>query len=93
MSDKKLQRTLYEVYIVVNSIENSKTMETGHKDVLEFSEKDLMMINKVHEQPNLFPFIVNSISPKIYGHEMIKGILRFILFYFIDVLRALIIHI
>lgn len=84
---KKNANTLFQVYLDVNSLDNSKHLESGHRDLMDFSEKvcvvyilvfndiqDLYSIHFIHDQPNLFSLLVNSICPGIFGHEIVKGV-------------------
>ncbi|KAJ2165464.1 hypothetical protein GGH15_003349 [Coemansia sp. RSA 562] len=50
------------------------------KDGIHFSGKDLQFIRTVHSQPGLFRLLVNSFSPGIFGHEMVKAGIMLALF-------------
>jgi len=39
----------------------------------QFSSRDLHAIQEIAESPNLFPLIVASMCPGIFGHEMVKA--------------------
>lgn len=39
---------------------------------LEFSELDMMGIQEIRKQDDLFALIVSSLCPTIYGQEMVK---------------------
>ena len=71
---------LFGVYLDVISVDNRKQADTGKRDIIEFSEKDLYLVNHIHEQPGLFSLVINSIAPDIYGHELVKAGLGLALF-------------
>lgn len=71
---------LFGVYLDVLSVDNRKQADTGKREIIEFSEKDLYLVNHIHEQPNLFSLVINSIAPDIYGHELVKAGLGLALF-------------
>ena len=69
-----------DVYIQVNSIDNKKQVDTGRRETMIFSEKDLEAVRYIHEQPKLFSLLVNSIAPAIFGHDLVKAGLTLALF-------------
>lgn len=69
-----------DVYVQVNSIDNKKQVDTGRRETMDFSEKDLEAVRYIHEQPKLFSLIVNSIAPAIFGHDLVKAGLALALF-------------
>lgn len=69
-----------DVYIQVNSIDNKKQVDTGRRETVDFSEKDLEAVRYIHEQPKLFSLIVNSVAPAIFGHDLVKAGLALALF-------------
>eukprot|EP01132_Coremiostelium_polycephalum_P006645 gene6645-8222_t len=81
----KKNKAEYNMYLDVNSVENSKQSSSaigsgGKPDTTTFSLKDIYLIRDIAEQPNLFHLIVNSICPSIYGHELVKAGLTLSLF-------------
>ena len=68
------------MYIQVNSIDNKKQVDTGRRETVDFSEKDLEAVRYIHEQPKLFSLIVNSVAPAIFGHDLVKAGLALALF-------------
>lgn len=68
------------MYVQVNSIDNKKQVDTGRRETMDFSEKDLEAVRYIHEQPKLFSLIVNSIAPAIFGHDLVKAGLALALF-------------
>ncbi|KAJ2721935.1 hypothetical protein GGI07_003639 [Coemansia sp. Benny D115] len=50
------------------------------KDGIHFSNKDLMFIRKVHQEPRLFRLLVHSFCPGIFGHEVVKAGIMLALF-------------
>eukprot|EP01105_Mastigella_eilhardi_P026003 TRINITY_DN7297_c0_g1_i1.p1 TRINITY_DN7297_c0_g1~~TRINITY_DN7297_c0_g1_i1.p1 ORF type:complete len:753 (-),score=192.85 TRINITY_DN7297_c0_g1_i1:67-2325(-) len=75
--------TLFQVFLDVNSLENSKHLETSQskgQGLMDFSEKDIFVVQQIYRQPNLFNLVVNSICPGIFGHEIVKAGLTFALF-------------
>lgn len=81
---KNSNAQMYYLYIDANYIyktasgileeESCTRTETFQKDQLEFSEKDLYGILEIHNyEGDLFRLLVNSISPAIYGHQMVKA--------------------
>ncbi|KAI7820418.1 MCM2/3/5 family-domain-containing protein [Gamsiella multidivaricata] len=94
-SRMKTGNTMYILYLDVNYLQkstmtleeddiyqdfNSKDNFKDSKDSIQITTKDLYAIEDVHLQPQLFKLIVNSFSPAIYGHEMVKAGILFALF-------------
>ncbi|KAF9557028.1 DNA replication licensing factor mcm8 [Mortierella alpina] len=91
----KTGNTMYLLYIDVNYlIKSTMTLEDDDmlnefdskdspkdsKDSIQITTKDLYAIEEVHMEPQLFKLIVNSFSPAIFGHEMVKAGILFALF-------------
>ncbi|KAG0007113.1 DNA replication licensing factor mcm8 [Modicella reniformis] len=91
----KTGNTMYLLYLDVNYLQkstialededgyqdyDSKDSSNDGKDSIQITTKDLYAINEVHLEPQLFKLIVNSFSPAIYGHEMVKAGILFSLF-------------
>eukprot|EP01112_Ceratiomyxa_fruticulosa_P012920 TRINITY_DN3601_c0_g2_i1.p1 TRINITY_DN3601_c0_g2~~TRINITY_DN3601_c0_g2_i1.p1 ORF type:complete len:728 (+),score=149.30 TRINITY_DN3601_c0_g2_i1:149-2332(+) len=66
-------KATFLLYIDANSVDNSKQIDTGKMDLMDFSIKDMYAILEVAKEKNLFNQIVNSICPGIYGHELVKA--------------------
>lgn len=58
--------------------DNSEEMTT--KDGIHFSNKDLQFIRDVSQESQLFRLLVNSFSPGIFGHEVVKAGIMLALF-------------
>ncbi|KAK2959519.1 putative DNA helicase MCM8 [Blattamonas nauphoetae] len=81
---KTKQSTLYSLFIYAHSVSTSRdgfAFDTSYNSTSthpsssssSFSTvKDAALIRKIVLKPNLFPFLVNSIAPHIYGHYTIK---------------------
>ena len=41
--------------------------------MVQYSLKDMYLIQDVAQQPNLFRLLVQSLCPPIFGHELVKG--------------------
>jgi len=41
--------------------------------MIQYSLKDMYLIQDIANQPHLFRLIVHSICPPIYGHDFVKG--------------------
>ncbi|KAI8601155.1 minichromosome maintenance complex component 8 [Dissophora ornata] len=91
----KTGNTMYLLYLDVNYLQKStmtleeddiyqeyesKDSSKDSKDSIQITTKDLYAIEEVHLEPQLFKLIVNSFSPAIYGHEMVKAGILFALF-------------
>ncbi|KAF9351710.1 DNA replication licensing factor mcm8 [Mortierella sp. NVP85] len=91
----KTGNTMYLLYLDVNYLQkstmtfeeddvyqdyDSKDSPKDSKDSIQITTKDLYAIEEVHLEPQLFKLIVNSFSPAIYGHEMVKAGILFALF-------------
>ncbi|KAG0046935.1 DNA replication licensing factor mcm8 [Gryganskiella cystojenkinii] len=93
-SRAKTGNTMYLLYIDVNYITKATTTneademydeeevdsKESSKDSIQITTKDLYAIEEVHMEPQLFKLIVNSFSPAIFGHEMVKAGILFALF-------------
>ena len=73
-------KCLFLLYIDANSMHNSKTHSGDKSDSLQFTHKDLLAINEIAHEPDVFKLIVNSICPSIYGNEVVKLALALALF-------------
>ncbi|GFT90390.1 DNA helicase MCM8 [Nephila pilipes] len=67
----------YTLYLKVNSVTCLKGKNIENKDAvsnsLHFKTEDLNIIKQIHSKNNLFQLVVASLSPNIYGHELIKA--------------------
>ena len=69
---------MYTIYIDVNSVRSSK--QASGKMELQLDERDYPMIKQVASMDDTFKLIVNSISPGIFGNELVKAGLALSLF-------------
>ena len=72
-------KCLFLLYIDANSIHNFKAHSSDKSD-LSLTQKDLLAINEIAHEPDVFRLIVNSICPSIYGNEVVKMALALALF-------------
>lgn len=80
---KRKEQAMFLLYLHVNSITGPRTriVDEGHddneaadkNDMIEFSIKDLYLIQTIQEEKNLLKALVNSLCPAIYGHELVKA--------------------
>ncbi|KAJ8045687.1 DNA helicase MCM8 [Holothuria leucospilota] len=72
-------KCMFLLYIQANSISNLKRgkkvtdAESSSGVTMDFNIKELYAVQEIQSQPNLFKLIVGSLSPAIYGHEMVKA--------------------
>lgn len=81
--NKRKVPSMFLMYIEAVSVVNSKNeTHTGCSKGMgiEFNVTDYYAIQEIHSQPDLFRFLVNSLCPTIYGHEMVKAGLLLALF-------------
>lgn len=69
------KQSLFLLYVDVVSVSNSKQLQQGKMDMVQFSVSDLCAVNEIASEPpeQLFPLIVSSLCPAMYGHETVKG--------------------
>lgn len=67
-------KSLFQLYIDANSIDNNKVDTGGKTESNEFTTKELYLVQEIAGTKDVFRMIVNSICPAIYGHEIVKGI-------------------
>ncbi|KJE94138.1 hypothetical protein CAOG_08824 [Capsaspora owczarzaki ATCC 30864] len=70
---------MFSRYVEANSVCSTKN-NNGALDLLEFSLKELYAIQQIQAHEHLFHLLVNSLSPGIYGHELVKAGLLLSLF-------------
>ena len=68
------KQSLFMLYLDVVSISNSKELKKGKMDLVQYTENELFAIDEIANEDQLFPLLVNSLCPAIYGHEVIKGL-------------------
>ncbi|XP_065167269.1 DNA helicase MCM8-like isoform X2 [Atheta coriaria] len=73
----KVQQSVYELFLKVNNVQNERSQENLPA---VFNPKDNELIEKIKAEPKLFRFLVQSLCPKIYGHEIVKAGLLLALF-------------
>ena len=61
---------MYSLYMDANSVVCHRGKEQGLKPL---SGKETKMIAQIAARSDVFPLIVNSIAPKIFGNELVKG--------------------
>jgi replicative DNA helicase Mcm len=66
----------YDYILIVNSYEK---LSEGYEDI-EITEQDIEQIKQIASSPNLFPMLIQSITPAIKGYETIKEALALQLF-------------
>ncbi|PSN44603.1 DNA helicase MCM8 [Blattella germanica] len=82
-TSKKKVPSMFLMYIDAVSVVNNKNecLAGCSKGIgVEFNIKDYYAIQEIHSQPDLFRFLVNSLCPTIYGHEIVKAGLLLALF-------------
>ena len=68
-------KSTYVMYIAVNSFRHHSAEDKSKQNLnnFEFSQVDLELFQSIKNQTNPFKWIVNSLSPSIYGHELVKA--------------------
>lgn len=66
---------LFVSYIDANMVVNTKYQEKrlNHNNEDEFSEDDMKIIEALANTRNIFPLLVKSFCPAIYGQELVKA--------------------
>ncbi|XP_049817342.1 DNA helicase MCM8-like isoform X2 [Aethina tumida] len=80
---KSKQQSLFQLYLHAISVVNNKNQSQGSYGASEritFNIKDYYAIQQIHSEPKLFRFLVQSLCPNIYGHEIVKAGLLLALF-------------
>jgi DNA helicase MCM8 len=54
---------------------------SSSKDSIEFDIRDYYAIKEIAAEPDLFKLLVHSLCPSIFGHEIVKGSFRLMMFY------------
>ena len=74
-SGKNKVQGLFVSYIDVNTIINTKYQEKhrNHNNEDEFSEDDMKIFEALANTRNIFPLLVRSFCPTIYGQELVKA--------------------
>ncbi|XP_076281177.1 DNA helicase MCM8-like isoform X2 [Lasioglossum baleicum] len=71
---KARNKVSFALYMEAVAISNNKQrFQTKNVMDNEMSMKDYLAIKEVYNTPNIFPLLVHSLCPSIYGHEMIKA--------------------
>ncbi|PVU88267.1 hypothetical protein BB559_003743 [Furculomyces boomerangus] len=75
---KQKPNSLYSLYIDAISVNKVGDSNDGKSDpknsnIAGFTPADYEFIREVYNQPNLFKLLVQSLSPAIFGHEMVKA--------------------
>ncbi|XP_044264035.1 DNA helicase MCM8-like [Tribolium madens] len=82
-SNKNNQNSVFLLYLDVVSVVNNKNENEGTygaSERIKFNITDYYAIQKIHAEPYLFRFLVHSLCPTIYGHEIVKAGLLLALF-------------
>ncbi|EFA06449.1 DNA helicase MCM8 [Tribolium castaneum] len=82
-SYKNKEKSVFLLYLDVVSVVNNKNQNEGTYGASEritFNITDYYAIQKIHAEPYLFRFLVQSLCPTIYGHEIVKAGLLLALF-------------
>ncbi|XP_043260243.1 DNA helicase MCM8-like [Colletes gigas] len=71
---KTRNKVSFSLYLEAITIINNK-QRFQSKNIVdnEMSIKDYLAIKEVYSKPNIFPLLVHSLCPSIYGNEMIKA--------------------
>lgn len=69
----KVKQAVFYSFIAANAVQNSKQIDSGKLDMLQFTLKDLYGIQRVFAQRQLFPLLCQSLCPSIFGNEMVKA--------------------
>ncbi|KAK9891070.1 hypothetical protein WA026_013395 [Henosepilachna vigintioctopunctata] len=80
---KNNQPSLFSMYINGIHVVNNKNRNQGSYGACEriiFNMEDYYSIQKIHGEPMLFRYLVQSLCPSIYGHEVVKAGLLLALF-------------
>ncbi|XP_076247127.1 DNA helicase MCM8-like isoform X2 [Calliopsis andreniformis] len=77
-SRKKVSFSLYMEAVTI--INNKQRFQSRNSMDNEMSMRDYITIQKIYNTSNIFPLLVHSLCPTIYGHEMIKAGLLLSLF-------------
>ncbi|KAL4465193.1 hypothetical protein ABPG74_001907 [Tetrahymena malaccensis] len=65
-----LQTNVMDVNCLTNSKNENKLL---NEDEEEFSEEDIIMAQTLSDDPHVFPRLVKSVCPTIFGHELVKA--------------------
>ncbi|XP_034189559.2 DNA helicase MCM8 [Osmia lignaria lignaria] len=71
---KTQNKSQFTLFMEAITIMNNK-QKFQNKNIMsdEMSVKDYLAIKEVYNTPNIFSLLVHSLSPNIYGHEMVKA--------------------
>ena len=76
----KSKSSLFLLFLEGVSLNNSQRGDGSKIDSFELNSQDMYLVATIAHRPNLFPFIVQSICPSIYGQELVKAGLALTLF-------------
>ncbi|KAL3287853.1 hypothetical protein HHI36_002311 [Cryptolaemus montrouzieri] len=82
-ASKNNQPSLFSMYMEGITVMNNKNRSQGSYGASEriiFNMEDYYSIQKIHAEPMLFRYLVQSLCPNIYGHEIVKAGLLLALF-------------
>ncbi|CAK9824086.1 DNA helicase MCM8 [Anthophora retusa] len=71
---KTKNKIVFSLYMEAITIVNNK-QSLQNKNIMnnEMSVKDYLAIKEIYDTQNIFPLLVQSLCPSIYGHEIIKA--------------------
>ncbi|XP_058454183.1 DNA helicase MCM8 [Malaya genurostris] len=69
----KSTASMYKMYMQAVGIRSNKNSKTSWHKAGDFTDLDLEAIQTIRAEPCPFRLMVHSLSPNIYGHEMIKA--------------------
>ncbi|XP_060515902.1 DNA helicase MCM8-like isoform X2 [Cylas formicarius] len=77
----KNKNSEFDLYLDVISIYNHNEKNSSDPyDRITFTPEDYFSVKQIHAQQNLFCYLVHSLCPNIYGHEIVKAGLLLALF-------------
>ncbi|XP_018328891.1 DNA helicase MCM8 [Agrilus planipennis] len=80
---KEKQASVFLLHMMAITVVNNKNQSHalhGGANHVTFNIKDYYAIQKIHAEPSLFRFLVHSLCPSIFGHEIVKAGLLLALF-------------
>uniref|UniRef100_A0AAR5Q6U8 DNA helicase MCM8 n=1 Tax=Dendroctonus ponderosae TaxID=77166 RepID=A0AAR5Q6U8_DENPD len=74
---KNKQNSIFNLYLhtvaVYNNSNGKSCSTTSSHQRISFTHDDYLAIKEIHGQPQLFRYLVQSLCPLIYGHEIVKA--------------------
>ncbi|XP_050296724.1 DNA helicase MCM8-like isoform X2 [Anthonomus grandis grandis] len=71
---KNKQNSVFNLYLQAVAVynNNNESSNSPYAKII-FTPEDYSAIQKIHAQPNLFRYLVQSLCPTIFGHELVKA--------------------